>query len=219
MQTKPISISRIIRERPAGLGIALLLIFHIVGIVGFNIPVLRPYFQQLSFFHLLLSAVIVLSWHTPWKPRFAIGLFVLYLLSFASEWIGVRTGFPFGEYRYGNALGPRLDGIPLVIGMNWVLLLYASSIWSRLISKKLWVRSVLTAFLMVLADLPIEPIAPTLDFWYWAEGSAPLQNYAGWFGISFLLAFWLNSQEVNRNLVALAYLPIVWIFFLLLNLV
>ncbi len=35
------------------------------------------------------------------------------------EALGVATGFPFGRYAYGTALGPQLVGVPLVIPLAW----------------------------------------------------------------------------------------------------
>lgn len=35
------------------------------------------------------------------------------------EVVGVATGFPFGGYGYGGALGPKLAGVPLIIPLAW----------------------------------------------------------------------------------------------------
>ena len=40
---------------------------------------------------------------------------------------------------------------------------------------------------MVLMDVLIEPIAISLDFWTWALGDIPLQNYVMWFFVSFIM--------------------------------
>src|SRR5205823_1545090 len=38
---------------------------------------------------------------------------------FAVEALGVTTGFPFGRYSYGPALGPRPAGVSWVIPLAW----------------------------------------------------------------------------------------------------
>jgi putative membrane protein len=43
---------------------------------------------------------------------------------FAVEALGVATGFPFGDYAYSGALGPRLLGVPLVIPLAWTWMAY-----------------------------------------------------------------------------------------------
>jgi len=37
----------------------------------------------------------------------------------AIEAVGVATGFPFGSYVYGDALGPKLLDVPLVVPLAW----------------------------------------------------------------------------------------------------
>ena len=40
----------------------------------------------------------------------------------AAEAIGWRTGWPFGNYRYGESLGPKLLGVPLVVPLAWAMM-------------------------------------------------------------------------------------------------
>ena len=35
------------------------------------------------------------------------------------EWIGTTTGFPFGAYRYTDALQPQVAGVPLIVPLAW----------------------------------------------------------------------------------------------------
>ncbi|GII82006.1 hypothetical protein Sru01_69880 [Sphaerisporangium rufum] len=41
------------------------------------------------------------------------------LLGYAAEWVGIRTGFPFGEYRYTDVLWPQLGGVPVIVALAW----------------------------------------------------------------------------------------------------
>jgi putative membrane protein len=39
--------------------------------------------------------------------------------------LGVHTGILFGNYKYGNALGLKLNDVPILIGINWFIVVYA----------------------------------------------------------------------------------------------
>ena len=58
------------------------------------------------------------------KPSLSNVLIVLlvYIITFFSEWIGVNYGWLFGSYVYGESLGFKIGGVPLLIGANWLLL-------------------------------------------------------------------------------------------------
>ena len=45
-------------------------------------------------------------------------LITCFLVGMLSEIIGVKYGFIFGEYSYGNALGIKFMGVPLIIGIK-----------------------------------------------------------------------------------------------------
>ena len=40
-----------------------------------------------------------------------------------TEAIGVNTGLLFGTYEYGANLGFKIFGVPLIIGVNWTVLI------------------------------------------------------------------------------------------------
>jgi len=153
----------------------------------------------------------------------ALGLCLAY--GFILEWIGVHTGWPFGDYRYGNALGPKWMGVPLIIGLNWFVVSVSVRQWIPQRAGK-WgeilrhpaVFSALAALGMVGLDALIEPVAPKLDYWYWAQGVAPLRNFVGWFAGGWLLQGLLNRVLPFRpNQIARWTFPIQVVFFVLLN--
>ena len=45
---------------------------------------------------------------------------IAFLWGLLAEIIGVQTGILFGSYAYGETLGLKIFGAPLVIGLNWV---------------------------------------------------------------------------------------------------
>lgn len=200
------------------IGIAFLSIIYLVGIVGILWHV-SDQFILLTPVNLLVSLTIVLLFHPEWQRATAIILFVSYLVGFGAEWFGVQTGLLFGEYRYGPVLGPQWQGTPFMIGINWMLLVYCSGITvNHLIPyRSWWTRGILAALLMVGLDLLIEPVAMELDFWQWAGGLIPLQNYVGWFIVALPLTLtFARWHRGVHNKVAVALFLWQFLFFLIL---
>lgn len=161
----------------------LLSIIYVVGIFGLW---LKPaIFIPLSPFNIALTCLLLLLYY-PYKEkdfiRFCIFLFAA---GFAVEMIGVQTGKIFGSYYYGTALGFKLKHVPIVIGLNWIMLTLATQTIAQKISNKLFVSATIAALLMVLLDLFIEPVASKFEFWHWQNNHIPVQNFVAWFIISF----------------------------------
>ena len=68
---------------------------------------------------------------------------------------------------------------------------------------------------MVSLDFFIEPVAIHLDFWAWQNISIPVQNYWGWFLISFALnLFILKAKIFTENKIVFLMLSLQVLFFL-----
>ena len=112
----------------------------------------------------------------------------------------VEGGIVFGEYSYGENLGFKILDVPLVIGLNWLILVYSSAEVAKRWSNNIWLVSLFASSLMLGLDFIIEPVAIQLDFWTWANEDIPIQNYLAWFVIAFamqLLLFKINSSNKN----------------------
>ena len=136
------------------------------------------------------------------------------------EFLGVNYGLLFGEYSYGRNLGPKLLGVPFLIGMNWVILTTISGSISNYIFKGKKIMAILSgSVLMLIIDFFIEPVAPTLDFWEIKNSIVPFSNYTGWLvtGIftQFLYQFLFKEKELTFSINL--YFAI-FVFFLFLNL-
>jgi len=165
-----------------------LVIFYVVGTVG----ILSSYserFVQLTFANLVLTAVLLLFNVERAGVRVAAGFVISMVVGFAVEALGVKTGVIFGEYHYTNRMGPRLIDVPLVIGVNWAVLVHAVhtsvSGWFR--SRVM--RAAVGAIAMTTFDWVMEPVAIRLRFWVWQADTVPLRNYLTWWGLSFVLLF------------------------------
>ncbi|WP_373521246.1 carotenoid biosynthesis protein [Aquiflexum sp.] len=207
-----------IQEHKSGLFKLIISVFYLVGIIGMSFPVLKPYFQALTPFHLLLSLGILLLFHSDWNRYFMGFSISAYLIGFGSEVLGVHTGFPFGNYEYGSVLGIKLLDVPLMIGVNWLLLVYLTG---NLFEKRVdndFLAAALGAGLMVIIDFIIEPVAIGLEFWSWEGEIIPLSNYMGWFVVAYFIhLIYRRAMFEKKNLISGFLLLNLIIFFAVLN--
>lgn len=193
-------------------------IIYLVGIIGMSIPDVRPYFQLLTPYQLLFTLGIMLFKHRDWNDSFIRFMAAAFLIGYGSEVSGIHTGFPFGNYQYGPVLGPQLFDVPIMIGVNWLILVYLTG---TLLNK--WIRNnvlaaLIGAFAMVMIDYAIEPVAIALDFWTWENGVIPLSNYLGWFGVAFIIQLIFRKADFVKENKITAYLLVNLVaFFVILN--
>jgi putative membrane protein len=145
----------------------------------------------------------------------------------------VNTGLLFGQYQYGPVLGPKILGVPWLIGLNWFVIVYCSGSFLihslELMKSKFNIRVTATsstamvvlggAAMATFFDFILEPVAVKLNFWTWNNGDIPLYNYLCWFLVSaVLLRINLQLKQVNAHVFASSLLIIQAVFFLMLHL-
>jgi len=214
-------------------GIALLI--HSVGLMGM-IWIDRHWFARMTPLNLLLMFLLIV-WSRPAK-NFSFYLFIMiaFLGGMISEIIGVQTGLLFGEYTYGAIMGLQVAGVPLIIGLNWFVVLYTALATVHYIIDHFIQSNNLTeessacspislklifggALLAVFFDWVMEPVAVMLGFWTWAgEGHIPMLNYLSWFFISSILLSIFRIFRISPgNLFAVQLFLIQLMFFILLR--
>lgn len=198
--------------------IAFFVIFYVVGIIGISLPMTQSLFIKLVPVALLLSLVAILLFHQPEFDNRTILIFAtIAVTGFFIEVIGVNTGLIFGRYEYGDALGIKIFNTPLLIGLNWLMLMYAGHSFTEKIKLSGWLSILVASMLILLYDLILEKIAPALDMWQWEYGIVPLQNYIAWFLITFLFQLLLQVTKVKTtNSMAFPIVLMQVAFFLLL---
>ncbi len=179
------------------------LLFHVSGCIGMFTRH-REWFIQHTPLNLVIVFVLLL-----WTQRVKnIAFFIFVGLAFATgmvtEMIGVNTGLLFGDYRYGTVLGPAINNVPWLIGVNWFTVVYCSGVlvhtlhhWlakQRGIDARMLPPAILffslvvdAALLTTFFDWVMEPVAVQLGFWSWGGENIPFKNYFCWFVISALL--------------------------------
>ena len=134
-------------------------------------------------------------------------LLVAYVFTFTVEALGVATGAIFGEYAYGPTMWVQWLGVPLVIALNWCMLTLAANDVTDRLAGLLAIRkeglmyavlaALLSAILLALYDIAIEPVAIALDYWQWGRGEIPLQNYLAWGLVAFMISLPLRLLRIR----------------------
>ncbi len=160
-------------------------LFHLSAMIGISIG-FEDWFMSKTPLNLTVIFGLLL-WSFSYKEvKFWLGMSLFFLGGMLLEWLGVQYGLFFGSYVYGDNLGPKLDGVPWFIGINWALLTIITGLMAKHFLKSTIGRILLGAGLMVFLDLFLEVSAPIFDFWEFENGLVPLSNYIAWFGFSVL---------------------------------
>jgi len=214
---------------------AIAILFHLIGLSGilfFNMD----FFVHSTPFNLLLMLVLLIWTQAKKNHWFWIFLIACFITGIGVEMVGVNTGILFGNYRYGDVLGSQLKNVPLLIGVNWFIIIYCIGISihtllmriikslpadanPRFATLKILSVTVDGATLAVIFDWLMEPVAVKLDYWHWSgDGSVPPYNYICWFLVSILLLVIFHFCKFEKqNKFAVNLLLIQVMFFLVLR--
>ncbi len=198
----------------------ILIIFYAVGILGLTYPPTKSYFEILSPYTLIMNMALLLLYHKPWSLKHMILYISIAITGLLVEIVGVETGLVFGDYHYKDVLGAKFLNTPLIIGINWLMLIYFAYHLTGLIRLPRWLKIIAGALLMVNYDLVLEPVAIRMNMWSWPGGDIPLQNYIAWFIISMLFLSLLHAFKIKEsNRIATGLFAIQAGFILSLNLI
>lgn len=122
-------------------------------------------------------------------------------LGFCVEALGVHTGVPFGAYRYSDALGPSVLGVPPVVALAWTMIAWPAVLAARRLVARSATRIALGAWALATADLFLDPQMVAAGYWRWQHPAphlpgvptVPLSNLAGWLVVAALLSLLLNT--------------------------
>jgi putative membrane protein len=160
---------------------------YLTGAIGF---VFFPdFFLPFTPFTLLFTCFVFLIYQPLQETNYLFWFFIIALIGFASEVIGVATGMVFGAYHYGETLGIKFLDVPLTISLNWALLVGAAIAVSSGITNVRWLLALMSALIVTAIDLLLEQLAPHLNFWSFNGGKAGWHNYIGWLLVSFSAAY------------------------------
>jgi len=194
---------------------------------------LRPYVFA------FLAVYLVAGWrHIGWKRTLAY-IPLGYGLAWVSEFSSIHWGFPYGDYFYIQSTARRelwVFGVPFMDSLSYVFLSYCSySLAVFLLSpitlcsgnlftletpgiRRSWRTLILGAFLFVLLDIVIDPVALQGARWflgqiygYRHEGfyfGIPISNFGGWLFTGAVLTGALQALERMPSLDSKLHLPV-----------
>jgi putative membrane protein len=210
-------------------------LFHCIGLAGILFYD-AALFASLTPMNLLLSAALLIYTQKEKTSHFFLFAAVCYVVGYVVEYLGVNHQLLFGEYRYLPAMGWQWKNIPLVIGVNWFIMMYCCGVtiqhflnlmWNKLKDEDEPRRNNVGFFAIIMDgallatffDWIMEPIAVKLGYWQWlGDGSIPVFNYACWFVISALLMLLFRLLSFpKQNQFAVNLLLIQFMFFLILR--
>jgi bisanhydrobacterioruberin hydratase len=214
---------------------AIAILFHCSGLIGIIFSNHRDWFISNTALNLVLMLVLLL-WNQPEKNSSLLGFIIIcFFVGMGVEMIGVHTGKLFGEYHYGKNMGIDFNGVPLMIGLNWFVLMFCAGIIMTKIHVWIKERYEDSGFSMspmlerlslifdgasmaLIFDWIMEPVAMKLGFWEWKESVIPIYNYFCWFIVSMILLWIFSKLKFNKeNLFAVDLFIIQVLFFLTLR--
>jgi putative membrane protein len=181
-----------------------------------------------------ISAVFVLFFALPsfWAlvkwlgtQRGALALVALGCFAVAIETFAVRTGYPYGQFSYGDKIGFKLFGVtPWTVPFAWTPLMLAGYALARYVSASRRVRStatilVVAALFTVLIDATLDPGAVSQKFWTYQHPGVyygvPWSNFAGWLfsgviGAAILQSFVRRNESPPAGLLVSTWLILVF---------
>jgi uncharacterized membrane protein len=129
--------------------------------------------------------------------RNLVAAFGTVIMIFIAEASGASFGFPFGDYAFTNALGPKLLDVPLAIPFLWLGLLITSWIAADRILR--YKHVVVAAIVVTAFDAVAEFAADSLDLWHWQGGMPTELNFISWFAIACLGISLLKRYAIEKE--------------------
>jgi len=133
------------------------------------------------------------------------------------ESVSLRTGFPFGYYRFTDLMGPKLFDLPMLLALAYVGMGYLSWVLAavildcqneRLSGRKIVLLPLAASFVMTAWDFSMEAVWADIDHaWVWRDGGSyygvPASNFFGWLLTVYifyqLFALYLRNRVTIRS--------------------
>ncbi len=143
---------------------------------------------------------------------------------YAAEWVGVRTGLPFGDYDYTGVLWPQLGEVPVIVALAWGGMGLAAHATASAVTgggrgtpaaprargnpgdrgpaAGRVARITLGACALTAWDLFLDPQMTRLNLWTWSDPGPyrgiPVSNFVGWLLVSLLVMALIDVIVAGR---------------------
>ena len=185
-------------------------LFGVFGILVIDFDL----FLSLSPISLIFTFLIVVYSNIEVSYKSFATIIFIFSLSIISEIIGVNYGLLFGSYYYGENLGYSIYGVPLVIGLNWVVLTVSSGNIASYLFENKYLSIFIGSLLMLILDVIMEQVSGNIDFWYFNDDNL-IFNYITWFILGACNQYFYQSLNYTKNLVISVNVYISFIVFFL----
>lgn len=184
-------------------------VFPVVGALGFVmsaegvLPGYLSFNPLLILFGTLVMRLPLIAGLKPLLDRKASAVVILLsLYAYFIEFVGLKTGFPYGEFSYGIQLGPMISGVPVGLPIFFIPLVLNSVLLVNLFEMKNYLQRVLSGLgVLLLIDSVLDPAAVSLGIWSYSSGvfyGVPVSNFLGW-TISGLVAITLTEKAFDTT--------------------
>ncbi len=174
---------------------------------------------QLTPLTIIITSIILFLNHEKWSVPVVFTLFLIAVLGLGIEIVGINFGVPFGEYEYSSILGIQLFKTPILIGLNWLMLVYAVVMILHESISNIWIKAFIACLVLVGLDMLIEPVAINWNMWTWKKSDVPVQNYITWGIVAFIFSLMLSKRLIPamKNKIALPVIVFQVLFFVILG--
>ena len=173
----------------------------------------KEFFLTFTPYAILMSFILIFINSKINQKGFITSIVIIAIFGFIIEYLGANYGILFGAYSYGENLGLKVGNVPLIMAINWILLIIITGNFSEKVFKNsLASRVIFGSLLMVILDFFIEVSAPKLDYWEFDKHPVPLSNYIWWFlfSVIFHLIYQVYVKEkeykLSQNILVIHFL-------------
>lgn len=203
-----------LKKNPVNLAIGTIWLFHVSAMIGIGIGYI-DWFVEKTPLNLSISLLLFLLFFPIDNVKKVIAFIIFCTGGIFAEWLGVEHQLLFGDYAYGSNFGPKIDGVPYLIGAYWAILTFVTA---SILDYTKWhnaLKIIVATALMVLLDFLMEHTAPIFDYWTFEGGIPTMENYVTWFalGLAFQIVVRLFKITGNKLLSAHIFLA-QFVFFL-----
>ena len=187
-----------ILKNKISISIFIIWLFNISGILGI-LSTYSDWFLKLTPINLSMYVILILWNIDDFSKKVLVAFSIPFVIGFLTEFLGVNFGLIFGSYSYGDNLGLKIAGVPLMICLNWAVLTIITADLSSILHNNTVVQSLLGGFIMMLLDIMIEVSAPRFDFWEFENSIIPIKNYIAWFVIGSIAHYLYRQTNIKTN--------------------
>ena len=180
------------------LAVGIIWLFHISALFGISLGHVNWFIEKTPL-NLCMSLFLFILIYPIRSVKHLVAFLIFFLGGMFAEWLGVTYGVLFGDYEYGANFGPKLDGVPILIGAYWALLTFITASISEYATKGIMTRIMIASLLMVFLDYFMEQSASSLDFWTFEGGIATISNYITWLILAVIFQGILRYLKVCGN--------------------